>query len=228
MRRIGPLMVVLCLACQIALFVGSGCGKKPEGETTTLPARPPEMLPHMPTEGAAGLSGKKVVMVIAPEGFRDEEYEIPKEALTAAGVTVTTASLQAGECRGAGGTKAQAEVSVAEINAADYDGIVFVGGPGMAQYLSDEGLTALAKQFHDARNVVAAICVAPVILANAGILDGVEATCWEGNTGDIEAKGAVLSSRPVVASGNIITANGPSAAKEFADAVIEALKTSGT
>ncbi len=228
MRRIGSLLVVLSLVCGIGLLAGSGCERKREQETTLPPTRPPEMLPHMPAKGAAGLSGKKVVMVIAPEGFRDEEYEIPKKVLTAAGVTVTTASLQAGECKGAGGTTAQAEVSATEVNAADYDGIVFVGGPGMAQYLNNEDFVALAKRFYDAGHMVAAICVAPVILANAGILDGVEATVWKGNVDDIKAKGAVPSSRPVVTSGNIVTANGPPAAEDFADAVIEALKASGT
>jgi protease I len=201
----------------------AGCARPPStGREGAPPPKPPDMMPKMPS--AAATSGKKAVMVIAPEGFRDEEYAIPKKALGDAGFAVTTVSLSVGECKGTGGMTVQAEKAAREVSAADFDGVIFVGGPGMVQHLNDPALTALAKQFADAGKLVAAICVAPVILANAGVLDGIEATVWADNRGDLQAKGAVLSDKPVVTSGRIVTANGPDAAPGFATAVVDALK----
>ncbi|RJP34563.1 MAG: hypothetical protein C4536_02525 [Actinobacteria bacterium] len=74
-----------------------------------------------------------------------------------------------------------------------------------------------------AGKMVAAICIAPVILAKAGILQGVEATVSPGMEGELTAGGAILVEQPVVVDGNIITGWGPDAAVEFAQEVNKAL-----
>ena len=65
---------------------------------------------------------------------------------------------------------------------------------------------------------MAAICLAPVVLARAGILKGKKATYYESTASfrEMKAGGAVLVNKPVVADGRIVTANGPAASKEFA------------
>jgi len=69
-----------------------------------------------------------VLMVIAPEVFRDEEYAAPKEVLEASGTRVTTASLYTGTCHGKLGMSAEATVALGDAHATDYDAVVFVGG----------------------------------------------------------------------------------------------------
>ena len=73
--------------------------------------------------------------------------------------------------------------------------------------------------------VVAAICLAPVVLARAGILKGKKATYFNSPVSfrEMKAGGAVLVDKAVVTDGRIVTANGPAAAAEFADTFIRTL-----
>lgn len=170
------------------------------------------------------LSGKKVLMVIAPKDFRDAEYVEPREAIEASGAEVKTASIQGGVAVGAEGTKVQIDLTVSQANVEDYDAVAFIGGPGMVEIISDDSLQVLAKKFYDAGKLTAAICVAPAILAKAGILNGRQATAWSGAKGDLEAGGASYTGGAVAVDGKIITASGPAAAREFGEKIVEALR----
>jgi len=72
--------------------------------------------------------------------------------------------------------------------------------------------------------VLAAICLAPAILAKAGILKGKKATVWEGARNKVVAGGAAYREGPVVIDGKIITANGPSAAAQFGKSIKQLLE----
>jgi len=167
----------------------------------------------------------KVLFVISPQNFRDEEYFTPKKSLEEAGHIVETTSKTTGEIRGAGGGVAQVTTTIAQINIDNFDGIVFVGGPGMIDFQNDPDFTQIAKKFFDAKKIVGAICVAPAILANAGILNGKKATSWSGAKETLEANGAVYTGQPVQIDGNIITAEGPTSALEFGETLARALKS---
>lgn len=169
----------------------------------------------------------RVLMVIAPAMFRDEEYEHPKAVLESLGASVETASVSAGRCHGRFGTEAQATLSVASADAADYDAVAFVGGPGAEVFFDDPAAHALARAAHDARRVVAAICIAPSILARAGILDGVRATAFPSRREDLLAHGALWTGVPVEVDGSVITASGPDAARDFGRAIADALGLPG-
>lgn len=170
------------------------------------------------------LSDKKVLMVIAPKDFRDAEYTEPREVIEASGVGVKIASIQGGIAIGAEGTKVQIDLTVSQANVEDYDAVVFIGGPGMVEIISDDSLQVLAKKFYDAGKLTAAICVAPAILAKQGILSDKKATAWSGVKGDLEAGGADYTGGAVAVDGKIITASGPAAAREFGEKIVEALK----
>lgn len=167
----------------------------------------------------------KAVMVIAKNGFRDEELFHTKEELEKAGVKTVVASSSKGECTGKLGGKATAEIALADVKPEDFDAVIFVGGSGAAQYFNDRTALGLAKRFNTAGKVVAAICVAPNILANAGVLKGVTATCFQDTEvkENFNEKGAKYSQEAVVVDGKIITANGPDASREFGKKIAEAL-----
>lgn len=166
---------------------------------------------------------KKVLMVIAPETFRDEEYAHPKEVLESRGARVVTASTQPGTCVGKLGMTAEAEISVAEADALDYDAVVFVGGAGSKVFFDDPYAQALARAARVNKRVLAAICVAPSILARAGLLRGWPATAFESQKEDLEAHGAIWTGEPLTVQGHVITANGPEAARDFGIAIADAL-----
>jgi len=173
------------------------------------------------------VQGKKALLVIAPQNFRDEEYFDTKQVLEQQGVAVTTASRNAGEVTGMLGRTAMADISLDDVRAADYDAVVFIGGNGAQVYFSDSTTHAIAVTASEAGKIVAAICIAPVILANAGLLQGKRATCWNGEfASQIEVGGAEYTGENVVRDGMIITANGPAAAKDFGAEIVKALAES--
>ncbi|HET6351859.1 MAG TPA: DJ-1/PfpI family protein [Coriobacteriia bacterium] len=164
-----------------------------------------------------------VVMVIAPQIFRDEEYAEPKAVLEARGACITTASTAPGKCIGKLGMVAEAEVSVAEAAKRDWDAVVFVGGAGASVFFDDASAHALAHRVHESAGIVAAICIAPSTLAHAGLLDGICATAFPTQREDLIAHGAQWLEDPVAVSAPFITANGPEAATDFGEQVADAL-----
>lgn len=161
--------------------------------------------------------------MIAPDQFRDEEYVEPKEVLESRGAQVVTASVAPGPCRGKLGMMARADIALFEADPAGYDAVVFVGGGGSSVYFDDEDAHRLARALADAGKTVAAICIAPSTLARAGLLQGKRATAFPTQEADLEAHGATYTGAPVEVDGNIITANGPEAAKAFGEAIATAI-----
>ena len=164
---------------------------------------------------------KKIVFVTAPKTFRDEEYIEPKEILEQAGIQVITASTVIGEIYGKIKIKAESQMLVKDIKVEDFDGIFFVGGMGSSVYFEDKFVHKLANDFYNANKIVSAICIAPTILANAGVLKGKKATVFPDGADALIAGGANYTAKDVEVDGNIITGNGPLAAKQFAQKLVD-------
>ncbi len=164
----------------------------------------------------------KALFVIAPENFKDEEYFIPKKVLEENGVEVVTASLKS-EATSVAGKKTKVDVLLDDATT-DYDMIAFIGGGGSSVYFDNTKAHALAKEFNEQGKIVAAICIAPSTLANAGILKGKNATVFPSEKDNLEQKGAAYTGDNVTVDGNIITSNGPHAAEEFGNKIVENLK----
>ncbi len=167
---------------------------------------------------------KKVVFVVAPEVFRDEEYIEPKTILEKAGTEVTTASTVAGEIYGKIKIKAWSQMLVKDIKVEDFDAVFFVGGNGASVYFDDKIAHNVAKSFYDNGKIVSAICIAPVILAKAGLLNGKKATVFPSGADILKQNGADYTGKSVEVDGNIITGNGPEAAKLFGETLLQKLK----
>jgi len=174
-------------------------------------------------ENMAKLKGKKAVMIIAEKNFRDEELFEPKKILEAEGVKVIVASTSFNTARGMLGGKVKPDMLLSEIKVDDYDAIIFVGGSGASQYWNDSLAHNIAKEAVEKNKVLGAICIAPVTLANAGVLRGKKATVWPSERGKIEVRGAIYTGESVQIEGKIITAEGPQAARKFGEAIAKAL-----
>lgn len=169
------------------------------------------------------LTEKKVLFVLAPKNFRDEEYFISRVALQANGAQVVTTSKGVEEATGTKGGKVKIDFELAEVKPKDYEAIVFVGGKGAAGYFKNKKVLDLAKDFAQKEKVIGAICIAPVILANAGILKGKKATSYSSEKSALLAKGAKFTGAKVQQDGKIITASGPEASNDFGKKVAEVL-----
>ncbi len=163
-----------------------------------------------------------VLVIISPEEYQDKEYNDTKAALEAADHIVFTASTVQKAHGKLGGTT-ECDALMYEANADDYDAVIFIGGPGVFEYFEDDAAHSVAQDFYNAGKLTCAICAAPGVLANAGLLQEKKATCWPGEADHIQEKGAQYTGTPVHRDGLIITGNGPDAAHEFGETIAKAL-----
>ena len=167
---------------------------------------------------------KKAVLVIAHEGFRDEELLDTKEALEKNGVAVKIASTELSEAKGKLGARVMPDMLFKDIKMKDFDAIVFVGGPGGVQYWDDPLAHKLLQEAVSSGKVSAGICSAAATLAKAGILKGKRSTVFPGDSRELIANGANYTANHVERDGQIITADGPDAAYNFGEEIAQALK----
>ncbi len=172
------------------------------------------------------LSGKKVLFVISQENFRDEELAHPREELATAGAAVAVAARETAPAKGMLGAVERPDLRIRDAKAGDYDAVVAVGGRGTPEHLWNDGdLHRLLREARDGGKVVGGICLSGATLAIAGVLKGVEATCYatDASRKEMQRGGAVFVEKPVVVSGRIVTADGPGAARDFGKALVAAL-----
>lgn len=168
----------------------------------------------------------KILMVIAFKQFRDEELVHPMQVFEAGGAVVDVASTETGVAEGMMGLKRDVTLTLDDVAGKTYDAVVVVGGGGSPEFLWDNvRLKEIVTRHHGMGRVVAAICLSSVVLAKAGLLKGVPATVWQSpeSMKVFDECGVSFQNSPVVSSGKIVTGNGPTAAREFGEAVIKAV-----
>ncbi|MBN1431708.1 MAG: DJ-1/PfpI family protein [Methanomicrobiaceae archaeon] len=168
----------------------------------------------------------KVLFVIAPNRYREEEFEVTAKILSESGIEYDVASTKTGTCTGMMGGEQEAGLEISDADEKNYDALVLIGGLGARDFLwADDDLSRLTKDFGDAGKVVAGICLAPVIMARAGLLKNRQATVFESPASLklLEDSGANYVKIPVVSDMNIITANHPLASEQFAETILEKL-----
>ena len=187
--------------------------------------------PSSPDEDSAGpgsgqaAQGKRVVMIIARREWRDEELLEPRRILEAAGAEVVLASSSLQPAKGMLGATVAPDVLIAEVDPAQYDAVIFVGGAGAKEYWGNPRAHEIARATLERGKVLGAICIASVTLANAGVLEGRKATVWASEAPRLKARGAEYTGRSVEVDGRIVTADGPESAEEFGRAMLAALHT---
>jgi protease I len=227
-------ILFVALIAGLAWATCAGCKPKtPEAEPEEKPPeaeveaeKPAEQEAEKPPEPEdLPLKGKQVVMVIACKDFRDEELAEPRKVLEEAGAQVTVASTSTEGCKGMLGAEVTPDSLVDALDADSFDAAVFVGGSGSAAYYEDEAVLEFARQADKEGLVIGAICLAPGILARAGILDGIKATAYDAEKARkaLEEGGATYTGDPVTVDGVIVTGNGPDAAKPFGGKLVEVL-----
>jgi protease I len=165
----------------------------------------------------------QVLMVLAAKDFRDEEYQIPRQIMEQAGFKVTLTSTTVRECRGRFGLTVKPDIQIEKVNPDNYDAIIFVGGPGAEEYYNHFIAHELIQKFNALGKVIGAICIAPMILGRAGILQGKNVTAYISEAPKLKQMGAKVSANKVEKDKNIVTANGPEAAKEFGEILVKAV-----
>jgi protease I len=166
----------------------------------------------------------KILIIIAQFNFEDVEFETCLNYFRNAGFSVFIASEQRGEALGKYGLKTWVDYPFVEVNLHDYDAIVYIGGPGVEQLFNNLELLNLTRDAAKTGIIIGAICAAPTILANAGILNGIKATAFRTEKQHLESKGAIYTNLAIEVSGQIVTAYGPELSEGFAETVISMIE----
>ncbi len=161
------------------------------------------------------------VLVFLADGFEEIETVAPIDLLRRAGAVVTTAALGDGiHVTGRCGVTIHSDATFSAVEGTAYDCVLIPGGPGVAHLRSDARVLARLRQQHEFGGWIAAICAAPVVLKDAGVLGGRRFTAHFSVTSELPD--ALVDER-VVIDGRLITSRGAGTAFEFGLAVVEAL-----
>jgi SagB-type dehydrogenase family enzyme len=167
------------------------------------------------------------ILVVPSINFNETELRETQQALTDAGIMSSIASTRRGNITGISGGRARSEMLVTQINPSQYgDGIIFIGGPGISEYIMNPFIGQLVNNTLNQGKVVGAISNAPNILANAGVLNGYRVTALPTEQNFLERSGAKYTGAFVEKDGQIITAINPQAARQFGNAFAESLNQS--
>lgn len=164
--------------------------------------------------------------VLVPLAQSCEELEAVTiiDLLRRADIDVTTAGLDAQPVRASRGVVLIPDTTLDEALKKDYDMLVLPGGLPGADYLNqDARIQSLLKKMADSEKFTAAICAAPKVLANAGLLDGKRATAYPGTLEKLNLDSTTITADSIIKDGKIITSRGPGTAMDFTLALIENL-----
>jgi len=163
-------------------------------------------------------------LVFLATGFEEIETVTVVDVLRRAGVDVTVAGLAPNVVEGAHGVKIVPDKSIDDLKVEDFDAIIVPGGnPGYKNLRKEPRVIAMIKKAFDSNKLVAAICAAPAVLSDAGVLEGKACTIYPGMEEELEAGGGKPKQDIVVVDGNIITSRGPATALPFALKLAEKL-----
>jgi len=162
------------------------------------------------------------VLVPLADGCEELEAVTIIDLLRRAGIEVVSAGLDPGVVKASRGVQLLPDMTLDSALQDDYDMVVLPGGmPGAAHLKSDPRILRLLKDMAAAGKYTAAICAAPMVLAEAGVLEGRQATSYPGFLDGLP--GVTVSAAAVVRDGKVLTSRGPGTAMDFALALIETL-----
>jgi 4-methyl-5(b-hydroxyethyl)-thiazole monophosphate biosynthesis len=168
---------------------------------------------------------KKKALVILHPGFEEIEAVTPIDLLARAEVHVVKAAIGDHlQVEGRSGITLQATHRLSEVIEEHFDAVILPGGPGIMQIRNHPEFCALLVRQKAAGNLIGCICAAPLLLRDAGLIDGLSYTAHPSTAAELPN----ASLEAVVQDGNIVTSRGAGTATEFALALVRSLTDGAT
>ena len=164
-----------------------------------------------------------MIYMFLADGFEEIEALATLDILRRADIQIKTVSVNGGSVCGAHNITVNADISLDDVDKSLLSGVILPGGmPGTTNLLKSKKVLDLVEYSYNSGFITCAICAAPMILGELGILDGRNATCYPGF--EKYLKGAVVTQDLVAVSQNIITARGAGATFLFGFKIVEMIK----
>ncbi|QBX33961.1 type 1 glutamine amidotransferase [Paracoccus liaowanqingii] len=173
------------------------------------------------------LTGKTIALLVSPRGTEEPEFAKPLAALRDAGATVWVISTQTGTAQTVNGdldpgSDHEIDSAVGSVSADDFHGLVIPGGTVGADTLrGDEAIVAFVRDFFAQGKPVGAICHAPWVLIEAGVLTGRTITSYPSLRTDITNAGATWVDKEVMTDSGLVTSRTPDDLPAFCAKLIE-------
>lgn len=163
---------------------------------------------------------KKRALILIHPGFEEMEAAAPIDLLARAGADVIQASTEAShDVEGRNGIVWKATHLFADLSTEHFDVIILPGGPGVKKLRGRSDIIECLQRQHREDALLGCICAGPLMLKDAGLIDGLRYTAHPSTSGELQNAEAV----EVAIDKGIITSQGAGTATEFSLAIIEAL-----
>ena len=163
-------------------------------------------------------------IVFLASGFEEIETSTIVDVLRRSGIEVTVVGLSPGVIQGGHGLRFIPDERIEEVQVGDFDAVICPGGnPGYQNLRRDQRVIAMIRAAFNSKKLVAAICAAPAVLSDAGVLQGKRCTIYPGMENELRKGGGKPATDFVVEDGNVITSQGPATALHFALKLTERL-----
>ncbi|MBC2778426.1 type 1 glutamine amidotransferase domain-containing protein [Parasphingopyxis marina] len=174
--------------------------------------------------------GQAKILMLATDGFEYSELTEPRSRLETRGADVWLASPDTKPITGESGGTPKGEpirpdMTLDAVDPSDYDALLLPGGQRNPDSLRiEDRAIAIIRAFGEAGKPIAAICHAPWLLIEAGLVEGKAVTGWPSVRTDLRNAGGTVRDEEVVVDGNIITSRKPDDIPAFTDALIAAIE----